>query len=321
MELEPRDDGLPSLLWTGAVVDGHDPSGPAPRVAKGPGTPLLGEQIPGPADAAAPARLPRQQQSLGPGTTGGSWTPPRLTVDTPESDDWSSAPRRRGSRRHRGARVVPGGALRVRAAVTNTGAGRYVVDGLEIALPVPDHLVEALELHRTPRARAGPHVTRSPTDCGCARSAADGPAWMRRPSSSSGPRASPSPVARCSRSTWRGAATACCGSSVAPRPARRSVAASSCCPARSASRPARPTPVRGSCSRRHPDGLDGLAAIWHTFQRALAAHPTEQPVVLNFLGGRLFRPRPRPAARDRRPGRPGGGGALRPRRRLVPPPP
>jgi alpha-galactosidase len=29
------------------------------------------------------------------------------------------------------------------------------------------------------------------------------------------------------------------------------------------------------------DGLDGLAAAWHTYQRSLAAHPTVQPVVLN----------------------------------------
>jgi len=29
------------------------------------------------------------------------------------------------------------------------------------------------------------------------------------------------------------------------------------------------------------DGLDGLAAAWHAYQRSLAAHPTMQPVVLN----------------------------------------
>src|SRR5262249_1329318 len=26
------------------------------------------------------------------------------------------------------------------------------------------------------------------------------------------------------------------------------------------------------------DGLDGLAAVWHSYQRSLGAHPTEQPV-------------------------------------------
>ena len=41
------------------------------------------------------------------------------------------------------------------------------------------------------------------------------------------------------------------------------------------------------------DGLDGLAAPLHTWQRSLPAHPGPQPVTLNVLGGRLLRPRPR----------------------------
>ncbi len=52
---------------------------------------------------------------------------------------------------------VPGGALRARHTLTNTGAGSYLLDALEVAFPVPDRAVELLDftgghLHeRTPQ--------------------------------------------------------------------------------------------------------------------------------------------------------------------------
>ena len=69
------------------------------------------------------------------------------------------------------------------------------------------------------------------------------------------------------------------------------------------------------------DGLDGLAAAWHAYQRSLDAHPAHQPVVLNvweavFFDHDLDRFRQiADRARER------GRGAVRARRRLVPRPP
>ena len=42
--------------------------------------------------------------------------------------------------------ALPGGLLRGRHVLTSTGAGAYVLTGLEVVLPVPDDLVELLDL-------------------------------------------------------------------------------------------------------------------------------------------------------------------------------
>ncbi|GLH96910.1 alpha-galactosidase [Phytohabitans aurantiacus] len=43
------------------------------------------------------------------------------------------------------AESLPGGALRLRHTVTNTGDSPYIVDGLEVVLPLPEHLTEVLD--------------------------------------------------------------------------------------------------------------------------------------------------------------------------------
>ena len=283
VELEPRDDGLPSLLWTGAVVDGHDPSGPAPRVAKGPGTPLLGEQSQG-LLTRPHLRGYRVSNGDGPGTTGGSWTP-RLTVDElTESDDRlviSSRDDAAGLAVTVELESVPGGALRVRAAVTNTGAGRYVVDGLEIALPVPDHLVEALDFtgrHERERVPQRHQVT-------------DG-LWLReerggRPGLDAATQLIlGTPGFSFTRGEVLAVHVAWSGNSVLRL--ERGPATGTTLGGGELLLPGEVSLATGETYSSpwvmfaaSPDGLDGLAAIWHTFQRALAAHPTEQPVVLN----------------------------------------
>lgn len=40
---------------------------------------------------------------------------------------------------------VSGGALRVRHTVTNAGVGNYLVDGLDVCVPLPDECVELLD--------------------------------------------------------------------------------------------------------------------------------------------------------------------------------
>ncbi len=41
--------------------------------------------------------------------------------------------------------VLAGGGLRLRHTVTNTGATRYVIDALDVVVPVPEHVTEALD--------------------------------------------------------------------------------------------------------------------------------------------------------------------------------
>ena len=40
---------------------------------------------------------------------------------------------------------LPGGSLRGRWSLTNIGATGYVVDALELVLPIADHLTESLD--------------------------------------------------------------------------------------------------------------------------------------------------------------------------------
>ena len=67
-----------------------------------------------------------------------------------------------------------------------------------------------------------------------------------------------------------------------------SAAASCSSPVRSCSTRASRTRRPGCTSPRPTDGLDGLAASWHAWQRSLPAHPVEQPVVLNVWEAVFF---------------------------------
>ena len=66
-------------------------------------------------------------------------------------------------------------------------------------------------------------------------------------------------------------------------------------------------------------GLDGIAAALHGWQRSLPAHPAPVPVTLQRLGGGLLRPRPGPTQGDRRPRGRDRRRAIRVGRRLVSP--
>lgn len=46
---------------------------------------------------------------------------------------------------HSEIEALPGGGLRIRHAVTNAGVDPYVLEGLEVTVPVPDHLTETLD--------------------------------------------------------------------------------------------------------------------------------------------------------------------------------
>ena len=176
---------------------------------------------------------------------------------------------------------LPGGALRARHRLTNTGAGTYLLEGLEVVLPVADHLTESLdftgrhERERTPQRR---EVT-------------DG-VWLREARGGRPGLGSPtlavlgSPGFGTTEGDVVAAHVAWSGSSVL----------------RVERDPAVGTTVGGGelllsgevaldsgDSYTTPwvmfaaadDGLDGLAARWHDWQRSLPAHPDQQPVLLN----------------------------------------
>ncbi len=279
VELDTEGDGLPVAQWVGLVTDGHDPSGVAPRVEQGPGMPLLGEQARG-----LLTRPHLRGHRLLDGSTGNGWSP-RLTVDS--WDVSTDRLRLRSSDSTAGLAVeiefesVPGGALRGRCSVTNTAEGGYVVEGVEIALPVPDHLVEVLDFtgrHERERTPQRHRVT-------------DG-LWLRegrggRPGLDAATQVVlGTPDFSFTHGEVLGVHVAWSGNTVLR--VERSAATGTTIGGGELLLPGEVCLNRGE-SYTTPwvmfaaagDGLDGLAAAWHTFQRTLPAHPSVQPVVLN----------------------------------------
>ena len=164
--------------------------------------------------------------------------------------------------------------------------------------------------------------TRSPTGCGCARRAAAGPGLDAATMCVLGTPRLPADRRRGARRPRRVERQLRAAGRAGRRHAAPPSAAASC------SSPARSCCAEGDAYSTPwvyvaaaADGLDGLAAAWHTWQRSLPTHPSDQPVVLNVWEAVFFDHDLDPAARHRRPGRQGRGRAVRPRRRLVPAPP
>jgi alpha-galactosidase len=176
---------------------------------------------------------------------------------------------------------LPGGSLRGRWSLTNTGTTAYVVDGLEVVLPVADHLTESMdftgrhERERTPQRRP---VT-------------DG-LWLRE--------------GRGGRPGLEGTGLVAVGTPGFDTTVGEVVAVHVAWSGNTVLRVERDsatgTTVGGGelllpgemvlgtgHSYTTPwvffatadDGMDSIAAAWHTWQRSLPAHPTTQPVVLN----------------------------------------
>ncbi len=281
IEIGSADDGMPTVLWAGPVDGGHDPAGHAPLVANGPGMPLLGEQSHG---------LFTRPQLRGfridpvDGTTGAAWTP-RLLVDSLDADNArlvvSSHDPAAGLSVVVEIETLAGGALRARAAVTNTGEGRYVVEGLELCLPVSDQLTELLDFtgrHERERTAQRHQVT-------------DG-LWLResrggRPGLESATQLIlGQPGFSFGHGEVLGVHVAWSGNTVMR--VERSPALGTTVGGGELLLPGEMSLDTGECYTSPwvmfaaaADGLDGLAASWHAFQRALPTHPDLQPVVLN----------------------------------------
>ena len=161
-------DGLPVISWLGVVPPGGFAEGFAAEAVAcagaRTGTPLLDEHS-----------RPSYRR---PGLRGY-----RLGADATTGHDWSTAFALRDVRLDAGRLVVaaedpgaglalrteiesmPGGALRIRHTVGNVGAGRYVVDGLELAVPVVDGATELLDFtgrHERERSAAAAADPRRP---------------------------------------------------------------------------------------------------------------------------------------------------------------
>ncbi|RYU14204.1 alpha-galactosidase [Nocardioides iriomotensis] len=281
-----EDDGLPSVHWVGVVPDDRFGGGSASD--GGPGTPLLGEH--------AHARFTRPHlrgHRVDPqGGTGRSWTtrfePRATTVDTVEDDPLvrarlrvEAADEAAGLSLVAEVESVAGGALRVRYALTNDATDSYVVDGLEVALPVADHLVEVLDFtgrHERERSPQRHRVT-------------DG-LWLRESRGGRPGLAAATMVVvgtpgfGTTHGEVVGVHVAWSGNSLLrverdPATATTVGGGELLQPGEVALSPGATYTTPWVIVAAADDGLDGLAAGFHGYQRALAAHPARQPVVLN----------------------------------------
>ena len=272
IELVCDQDGFPVLVAAGLL--GSEASG-APLTFLGPGLPLLGEHARG--------RFTRPHLR-GQRAGGRAWSTrfacesvtlldERLVV---ELVDTAAALRLTTE-----VESVPGGALRLRHTITNLGEDDYTVDGLEVVLPVADQLVEVLDFtgrHEHERAPQRHQVT-------------DG-LWLReartgRPGLGA---ATMVVLGTPGFSTTRGEVfavhVAWSGNSVL-RVERDPATGTTI----GAGELLLPGEGRLSTGEHYAtpwvyfaaadDGLDGLASVWHAYQRSLPAHPSHQPVVLN----------------------------------------
>jgi alpha-galactosidase len=285
LELDGSGDDLPVVLWTGLAADGEtDGAGSGlPRVPNGPGMPLLGEHARGlfTRPHLRGHRVAPEGANLAAGL---SWST-RFVRDTLEAADerlrLTAADQAAGLSLVAELETVAGGALRGRYTVTNDGPGPYVLEGLEVVLPVDDDLVEALDF-------TGRHEReRSPQ-----RHAVTDGLWMRearvgRPGLDAAtmvvlgtPGFSPT------EGRVLGVHVAWSGNSVLR--VERDAATGTTLGGGELLQPGEVVLAPGA-SYQTPwvffaaadDGLDGLAAVWHAYQRSLDAHPGTQPVILN----------------------------------------
>ncbi len=299
-------DALPVVSWLGSTDGSGDPAGADGFVLSqhGPGLPLLGEHSRGRftrphlrgyriapgvhgLDAATDSAT-RSTTGSGMGAGWTTWFRPVHQEVRPDRLVLTAADEGAGLTLVYELESVPGGALRGRCTVTNAAAGTYVVQGLEVVLPLPDDHDELLDF-------TGRHEReRSPQR----HWVVDG-LWLRegltgRP----GLDAATMVVAGTAgfgttTGSVVGVHVAWSGNTVLR--VERSAASGATIGGGEQLLPGEVTLAPGS-SYSSPwvffaaatDGLDGLAAVWHDHQRSLAAHPDVQPVVLNVWEAVFF---------------------------------
>lgn len=279
LELDHRGDLLPRILWAGVTTP--PTTGPAgyPSTFRGPGVPLLGEH----AHELFTRPHLRGHRAGAPGSDA-AWST-RFLVDDVDATDTrlvvTAQDAAAGLTLTSELEVLPGGLLRGRHTVRSTGAGNYVLTGLDVVLPASDDLVEVLDFtgrhegERTPQRHT---VT-------------DG-LWLRegregRPGLGGATLAVLGTRGFDTRSgTVLGVHVAWSGNTCSR--VERSPDLGTTLGGGELLQPgevvlgqgdeyASPWVVFGASDA----GLDGLAAAFHTYERSLPAHPAHQPVVLN----------------------------------------
>jgi alpha-galactosidase len=279
LELQPDPGALPYVVGLRLWGSEFGATSGLPRLANGPGVRLLGEH--------AHELLTRPHlrgHRVGANSASAAWST-RFVSETPELS--ASALIIRATDQAAGLTLLAefeamaGGGLRGRYTITNDDASTYVVEGLEVVLPVADNLTEVLDFTGRHERERSPQ--RHPITDGL---------WLRE---SRGGR------------PGLGAATMVVLGTDAFSPTEGDVVAahvawSGNSVLRVERDTASGTTVGGGellqpgevCLKQGEsyatpwvmfaaadDGLDGLAAVWHSYQRALPTHPGTQPVLLN----------------------------------------
>jgi alpha-galactosidase len=285
LALDLCSDALPTVAWTG-LASGSD--APPDGLPPGPGAPLLGEHAHG---LVTRPHL-RGHRIGGPDEpTGRSWTT-RFRAGPPEVGETtlrlSAADPEAGLALVTEVEALEGGALRLRHTVTNTDPGRYVVEGLEVALPVGDRLTEVLDLTGRHESERSPQ-RHELTDGLYLREARGGRPGLDAATvlvlgtpgfTFEDGRVLGVHVAWSGNSVLRVERNAATGTTVGGGelllPGEVALATGESY--------AGPWVVFAAAD----DGLDGLSAAWHGWQRTLAAHPAHQPVVVNVWEAVFF---------------------------------
>ncbi|WP_310528738.1 alpha-galactosidase [Nocardioides sp.] len=285
LELDLTDHFLPRVLWTGIVAPGTGGPSGYPSLFRGPGVPLLGEHA---HELFTRPHLRGHRMRTRSGDAApvadAAWSTrfERSELETEQAYlRIAAVDTAAGLTLETEIEVLAGGLLRGRHTVTNTADGSYVVEGLEVVLPAPDDHTELLDFtgrHEGERTPQRHQVT-------------DG-LWLRegregRPGLSGATlMVLGTPGFSTRTGTVLGVHVAWSGNSTLR--VERSPDLGTTLGGGELFQPGEVVLGQGE-SYRTPwivlgaseEGLDGLAAAFHTYERSLAAHPGIQPVVLN----------------------------------------
>lgn len=276
---DSRGEMLPRVLWAGvAAPDEVGPSG-YPSTFRGPGVPLLGEH----AHELFTRPHLRGHRTGAPGSDA-AWSTRFLLDDVEQTDERlvvTATDDAAGLSLTTELEALPGGLLRGRHTVRSTGPGSYVLTGLEVVLPASDDLVELLDFtgrHEGERTPQRHEVT-------------DG-LWLREGREGRPGLGGATVAVLGSRGfdtrtgTVLGVHVAWSGNSCFR--VERSPDLGTTLGGGELVQPGEVVLAQGEAYTSpwvvfgaSDDGLDGLAAAFHAYERSLPAHPGHQPVVLN----------------------------------------